>query len=261
MILDDCYKGFLNMPHRTDRLQHMTKQLSRINLEAVRHEGKNIKAYNPNDLNIQVMKNRTPGAVGCHFGQVGIMEKALENDQHAFVMEDDIVFCEDFNKRLAIAGEYLSGNEWDILWLGGTFHVPAFWHKKGQSGMMPNCSAQLGHDCETTDNERIIRTYGAFSTYAYIVNNKSILKIFDLFDQHLKTSIGIDWLFIKLQPQLKCFAFVPGCTKQIDNQSDIGDGMTIFSGFSKLNGTTENSRYWYQNLMTDFDPKTFNFNQ
>jgi hypothetical protein len=103
----------------------------------------------------------------------------------------------------------------------------------------------------------MVRTYGAFSTYAYIVNHNSIFKIFDLFDQHLHESIGIDWLFIKLQPQLNCFAFVPGCVKQMDNQSDIGDGMTIFSGFSKLNGTEENSRYWYQERMEDFNPDTF----
>jgi len=101
------------------------------------------------------------------------------------------------------------------------------------------------------------RTYGAFCTYAYVVNVKSIEKILNLFDEHLHTSIGIDWLFIKLQPQLKCFAFVPGSVKQMDNKSDIGTGMTIFSGFSKLNGTVENSRYWYQENMSDFDPNTF----
>jgi hypothetical protein len=50
---------------------------------------------------------------------------------------------------------------------------------------------------------------------------------------------------------------VPGSVKQIDNLSDIGNGMTIFSGFSRLNGTEENSRYWYQENMNDFNPETF----
>jgi len=113
--------------------------------------------------------------------------------------------------------------------------------------------------------DRIVRTYGAFSTYAYFVNVNSILKVFDLFDQYLHESIGIDWLFLKLQPQLKCFAFTPGCVKQMDNLSDIGidkngtPQQTVFSGFSKLNGTEENSRYWYQERMEDFDPETFNW--
>ena len=224
-------------------------------------EGKKANEYDLTNEKIQVMKHRTPGAIGCHFGQVDIMKTALENNQHAFVMEDDLIFCEDFNERMEIVSEFLDKNDWDVMWLGGTFHSPAFWHKKGQSGMHPNCSAQLGHDCETTNKERIIKTFGSFCTYAYIVNVNSIQKVIDLLDEHLHTSIGIDWLFIKLQPQLNTFAFVPGSVRQMDNQSDIGEGMTIFSGFSRLNGTEENSRYWYQNKMEDFDPKTFNFNQ
>jgi hypothetical protein len=46
-------------------------------------------------------------------------------------------------------------------------------------------------------------------------------------------SMGIDWLFILLQPNLKTYAFNPGCVKQIDNKSDIGD-WTQFSAFSNL---------------------------
>jgi hypothetical protein len=62
---------------------------------------------------------------------------------------------------------------------------------------------------------------------------------------------------------LKTFAFVPGSVRQINNLSDIGtnpDGspaMTVFSGFSKLNGTEENSRYWFQDKIENFNPDTF----
>jgi hypothetical protein len=121
--------------------------------------------------------------------------------------------------------------------------------------MRPDCSAQLGRDFEKTSDERIVRTFGAFCTYAYVVNVKSAQKILDLLDSNMHFSIGIDWLFIKLQPQLKTFAFIPGSVKQMDNISDIGTGMTMFSGFSRLNGSEANSRYWYQEKMTDFNPK------
>ncbi len=129
---------------------------------------------------------------------------------------------------------------------------PPFWHPKGKSGFS-DCSAHLGYDAKRTSDDRIIRTYGAFDTFAYIVNFKSMDKIFSLFDQHLHTSIGIDWLFIKLQPQLKTFAFLPGCVKQIDNRSDIGNGDTIWSGFLRL------GPYVYQEHMKDFEPKSFNW--
>jgi hypothetical protein len=71
--------------------------------------------------------------------------------------------------------------------------------------------------------------------------------------QAIRGSIGIDYSFIKLQPYLKTFAFVPGCVKQMDNQSDIGNGMTFFSGFSKL------GPYWYQDRMEQFDPVSYNW--
>jgi GR25 family glycosyltransferase involved in LPS biosynthesis len=214
---------------------------------------------------IETMLSRPQkGAIGCHFSQVSIIQEAQKQGKNALVMEDDLVFCSDLHERLAIIEGFLEGREWDVFWLGGTFHVNykgegAFWHGSGGSKMRPDCSSHLGRDAETTDNPRIMRTYGAFSTFAYIVNVKSIDKILALFNRHLHSSIGIDWLFIKLQPQLKCFAFVPGCVKQFDGQSDIGIGVTKFSGFGQLNGTVDNSRYWFADRMEQFDPLTFNW--
>jgi len=256
MILEDSYSAFVNLQHRNDRLEHMTRELKRVGIEAERVRGMLPSEYTGDRSNVAVMQARTPGAIGCHMSQVEIMKKALTMEKHAFVMEDDLVFCEDFKERLDLISEFLGRTEWDVFWLGGTFHSPAHWHCKGRSKMEPSCSAQLGIDCEKVEG-RFMRTYGAFSTFAYIVNVKSIQKIFDLFDDHLHTSIGIDWLFIKLQPQLMTFAFVPGSVKQMDGLSDIGHGQTIFSGFSRLNGTEENSAYWFQNRMEDFDYKHY----
>lgn len=236
----------------------MVEELNRINLPAIRQRGFPWKELDYQNQKYATMFNRTPGAIGCHYSQVEIMRKAKAEDKHAFVMEDDLIFCSDFHDRLIYIESFLEKQpDWDVFWLGGTFHSPAFWHPKGESGMRPNCSANLGKDFDHTEDPRIKRTYGAFCTYAYIVNKNSIDKILNLFDEHINTSIGIDWLFIKLQPQLKTFAFVPGCVKQMDNQSDIGNGVTVFSGFSRLNGTVENSRYWFQDKMEDFNPETF----
>lgn len=256
--MDAYYISYVNLDHRIDRLNHMVSELDRINLPAIRQRAFHWKEVAHRDPKYLKMYERTPGAIGCHYSQCEIMRKAKAEDKHAFVMEDDLIFCSDFHERLIYIESFLEKQpDWDVFWLGGTFHSPAFWHPKGESGMRPNCSANLGKDFDHTDDPRIKRTYGAFCTYAYIVNKNSIDKILNLFEQHIHTSIGIDWLFIKLQPQLKCFAFVPGCVKQMDNQSDIGNGVTVFSGFSRLNGTVENSRYWFQDKMEDFNPETF----
>lgn len=257
-ILEKSYVSFVNLAHRKDRLNHMQAELKRVGIEAVRTSGRLPHEFP--EAKYDTMRNRTPGAIGCHMSQVSIMEKALELNKHAIVLEDDIIFCSDIHERLNIIEEFTDANEWDVFWLGSSFHVnPPYWHRVGKSGMPPDCSAQLGYDAKLTSHPRIIQTFGAFATFAYIVNVNSIQKILNLFDKHIHESIGIDWLFIKLQTQLKTFAFLPGCAMQINNMSDIGKGMTMWSGFLQLNGTKENSAYVYQNLMTEFDPTTFNF--
>lgn len=258
----DLYASYVNLEHRKDRNDHMRDQFKKTGLEfelrIVRQPGLLPKDI-PHDPRHNVMRNRTPGAIGCHLSQVEIMRKAYNERLSAFVMEDDLVFCSDFIERLAYIENSVNNffHDFDIIWLGGTFHSPAFWHPIGNSKMRPNCSSNLGRDCETTDDPRMIRTFGAFCTYAYIINFNSIPKVISLLDTHLHESIGIDWEMIKIQPQLKTYAFVPGCIKQMDNMSDIGTGMTMFSGFSKLNGTIENSAYWWQDKMNDFNPQAF----
>jgi len=260
-VVENLYASFVNLDSRGDRLTHMTNQLSKVNLQVERTRGipwKEVLINHPERANdVTVMLNRTPGAIGCFFSQMSVMEEALKQGKHALVMEDDLHFCSDFDKRMDYIDKWTEAHEWDIIWLGGTFHTPAFWHKIGQSGMPPDCSAQLGKDCEATDDPRMIRTYASFCTYAYIVNIKSIEKVLGLLNSTMHKSIGIDYSMIFLSPNLLTFAFVPGCVKQIDNISDIGTGMTVFSGFARLNGTEENSRYWYQEKMEDFNPETF----
>lgn len=252
-LIKDSHICFINLDHRTDRLNHMGKELAKVSLNANRFRGIPWKETDYLNAKYARMYSRTPGAIGCHLSQVSVMEQALNRGKHAWVMEDDIIFCSDFNSRIEMMGNMMEGREWDVLWLGASFHVPAFWHKIGQSGMPPNCSAQLGYDVLPTDEPRLLRTFGAYITFAYIVNVKSIDKILKLFDEHVHTSIGIDWLFIKLQPQLNCFSFVPGSVMQMDNQSDIGNGMTIWSG--QLN----NGPYVFKDKMEDFNPTTYSW--
>ena len=248
-LLADSYISFVNLKHRKDRLERMEETLATRNIPAVRKE-----ALYPADVTdkiqpacrLRVMQNRTPGAIGCHFSQVAIMEKALELGKHAWVMEDDVKICPDIHERLAYMQKFCNSHPWDILWLGGTFHVrPPHWHTK----------APLKRDAECTDDPRMMRTYGAFCTYAYIVNRNSIKTVMEGLDFWLDKSMGIDWAMIQIQPHLYTYAFVPGCMTQHDGKSDIGKGMTIFSGFKKL------GPYWFANHMNDFDPTKFNWHE
>jgi len=247
----NSYFSFVNLDHRKDRLIHMAAQLHNVGIVAERTRGIMPSEIKGDTRVYDKMLSRTKGAAGCHLAQVSVMKKALELGKSAFVMEDDIIFCKDFQKRMDYIQEFLSGNDWDIMWLGGTVHInPAEWH----TGRNPDLNSSFGRDAEKTDDERIIKTFGAFCTYAYIVNIKSLQKVITLLEDNVHKSMGIDWLMIKLQPELNTFMFVPGCVKQMDNQSDIGNGITEFSGFAKL------GEYWYQEKMEDFNPKQIQWN-
>jgi GR25 family glycosyltransferase involved in LPS biosynthesis len=244
-LVTESYISFVNMDHRKDRLDLMQQTLARVGVPAVRTRGMLPTEWPGDPKRVEVMRKRTPGAIGCHMSQVAIMEEALRQQKHAWVMEDDLIFCADFQERLRYMAEFLDVCEWDVLWLGATFHVnPPYWHKMG-----------LARDAEQTDDIRMMRTYGAFCTYAYIVNKSSLARVLKMLDEQLDATIGIDYSFIQMQPRLRCFAFVPGSIIQYDNKSDIGKGMTIFSGFKKL------GPYWFQQSMTEFNPHSFNWHE
>jgi len=243
-ILDDSYCSFVNIDSRPDRLDSVVFQFHKHGIKNfVRQRGMLPHEYAGDPKKVEVMMKRTPGAVGCHYSQVQIMIEAEKLGKHAFVCEDDIILCEDFNERLSIIESFLAHNKWDIFWFGGTYHKEPTWHKNPHPHDMRQCNCNLNRDYEPTTNERVVRTFGAFATYCYLVNKNSIGKILKMLDENVHLSMGIDWEMMLLQPKLKTFAFVPGCVKQMDNMSNIGNGMTYFSGFEKL------GEHWYKERM------------
>lgn len=247
--MSDTYAEYVNLDSRTDRNEHMIQELQRVGITAERRTG-----LLPDDLiktmtedKWSVIYNRTRGALGCWYSQVAVMEKALSENKHAFVMEDDLIFCDDFWERMRIVEEFLSDHDWDIFWLGGTYHIEPTWHKsencKHTHPDLQMCSCDLNRDWEPTENPNIVKTYGCWSTYGYIVNKKRIPLLLERLEDNIYRSMGIDWFMILMQPQLNTFAFNPGCIKQMDNQSNIGAGITHFSVFESL------GPHWYkQNL-------------
>lgn len=261
ILLEDTHVAFVNLDKRPERRQKMEESLKRAGIPAVRQRGMLHQEFTGDPALIKAMGDRPQkGAIGCHFSQVAIMRDAESMGKHAMVLEDDLVFCSDFHDRLEYISAFTLKHPWDIFWLGATFHVhPPHWHKSHARGCLP-----LGYDAKRVSG-RILRTFGCFCTYAYIVNRESIGKVLNMMEPLLPQSIGIDHMMIMLQPRLQTFCYVPGCIKQYDHISDIGvDTMghpaeTTFSRFSSLNGNATNSAYWWADKAEDFDPDKFNW--
>lgn len=251
----DCW--YVNLDSRPDRREHMERELARVGITAQRQRGflpDEVEYPGPMGIpsdQVKVMRNRTPGAIGCHYSQRACIERAIGTGRNVLVMEDDVEWCDDLPKRVAILEEFLAGREWDVIWLGGTIHInPPVWHRE-----------DLGRDAECTEHPNIVRSFGAFCTFCYVVNGDSCQRVVELLDENVHKSMGIDWLFIQIEPQLRNYMFLPGCSKQVDGVSNIGTqrngapAFTTFSHFASL------GPYWFQKRMEDFEAEGFDWGE
>lgn len=241
ILLDHIHWSYINLYHRLDRRKHIENEWRRTGMEAV-YPLHRFHAHLPKDwpgpeAMVAKMRKQTPGAIGCYMSHRALWLQAVRHGKIAGVLEDDALLCDDFLKRLRYVETHFD-RPWDVFYLGSTYHVnPPVWHKE-----------DLGRDFELTDVKHIHRVYGAFANQGYLINPDSAQKLVDLVDQHIHKYPGNDTTLLHLQPQLNCFAFTPGMVFQIDNRSDIGNGMTIFSGFFKSLGP-----YCWTKRLEDFD--------
>jgi GR25 family glycosyltransferase involved in LPS biosynthesis len=237
----------VNLDCRGDRMKHAHHEFARHGIRVER-----IRAFTPDQwpgdpAKVAKMRSTTPGAIGCYHSQMSVIARGAVSDTTVAVCEDDVCFCDDLTERLDYLDEHLTW-DWDIFYLGATFHTPGEWYKHEDC---KDWGPRLGRDAEPTEDPHIMRVYGEWGTYAYFVNGKNSRKVLELFDQNVHRARGIDHLAIILGDQLNAYCFVPGCAWQYDNKSNIGNGITEFSHFKSL------GPYAWTYRMEEFDPAQF----
>jgi GR25 family glycosyltransferase involved in LPS biosynthesis len=249
---------YVNLTSRIDRDEHAKAEFARHGIDARRFAGFLPDEW-PGDLGkVKRMRKRTPGAVGCYQSQTHVIRTVVDTDRVVVVCEDDVCFCDDLPQRLAYIEEHLTW-DWDVFYLGATFHVPGVWC------IHPECKewGGRGRDMDVTEDKHIMRVYGEWGTYCYMVNGRNARKVLKALDDMVADSDGIDHNFIRIGDGLNCYCFVPGCVWQFDSMSSIGGqrnaagewvpSKTIFSGFKKL------GPYAWTTKMSDFDPATYDW--
>lgn len=118
MKIDHIY--CINLDTRADRWQKMDEQFSRLRIDAHRFPA---STGLPADHN---PRRKTLGQIGCLKSHCAVIKDAMAKGyKQIMVLEDDVVFCDDFHERLAYCTKKLPDN-WDTLYLGGTIiaHQP-----------------------------------------------------------------------------------------------------------------------------------------
>jgi GR25 family glycosyltransferase involved in LPS biosynthesis len=109
-FVDQVY--VINLDRRQDRLIHITSEFKKIGVDF-----KKFKAID--GLNLKVHKELLKNSqLACLRSHIGVLKDALEKGHNKIaVFEDDVVFCEDFEKRFEHYAENIP-KDWDVMFLG-----------------------------------------------------------------------------------------------------------------------------------------------
>lgn len=198
---------FINLQHRTDRLQHISEEFKTINIGGTL----NIQRFN-------AVKTAS-GNVGCTLSHIKCLEIAKEHSYpFVFICEDDIqftnptIFLENLTKFHQL---YKNGLEWDVLIVGGNT-CPPF--------------QQVSDFC--------LRVLNVQTTTGYIVQNHYYDTLINNFKdglQHLirepdkKNIYSIDIYWKQLQNIHNWFITIPLTVNQYYDYSDIEERVVDYT--------------------------------
>ena len=193
---------FINLDHRTDRLDHANVEFEKMGIVAER-----VKGIQP--------KN---GAIGCTLSHIKCLELAKErNYEQVFICEDDISFTNPtlFKENL----EKFDNNEdiqWDVLVVGGN-NVPPY--------------QQVSEYCA--------RVFYVQTTTGYIVKQEYYDTLIANFKEGLRLLIqnpqrgreyAIDMYWKRLQLEDFWYMITPPTVSQYESFSDIENKITKYDG-------------------------------
>ena len=118
-LLQDSLIMYVNLDHRIDRKERLLSEFNRVGLtqypiERVRGQYFEERDKSKDHTITKMLSRPQIGAIGCFTSQIKCMKKALEQGKHAFVMEDDLIFCSDFMKRMEYIDKWISGGHYDF---------------------------------------------------------------------------------------------------------------------------------------------------
>lgn len=200
-IKDITHSFFINLDHRTDRKQHVEKQLRSVGISSP----------------VRFSAIRLPnGAIGCGMSHLRCLEHARNNAwDHVLIVEDDIQFLDPSLFVNQINALLHNQKEWDVLLLGGN-NVPPYRE-------VDTTCVQVSF-CQTTTGYLVKNHY--FET---LINNIRLGISHLIREPNNRIMYAIDKFWILLQRQDKWFLIIPLTVTQREDYSDIERMPTNYS--------------------------------
>ena len=200
-IKDITHSFFINLNHRTDRKQHVEKQLRSVGISSP----------------VRFSAIRLPnGAIGCGMSHLRCLEHARNNAwDHVLIVEDDIQFLDPSLFVNQMNAFLQNQKEWDVLLLGGN-NVPPYRE-------VDTTCVQVSF-CQTTTGYLVKNHY--FET---LINNIRLGISHLIREPNNRIMYAIDKFWILLQRQDKWFLIIPLTVTQREDYSDIERMPTNYS--------------------------------
>ena len=185
---------YINLESRTDRLEHVQKELQRLGVAGIRFNA--IKTAS--------------GAIGCSLSHIKCLEIAKENNYpQVFICEDDITFLNTglFVENLSQFVQSDMSDLWDVVIVGGNNCPPYI--KYGEFCIKVS-------SCQTTTGYIVKNHY-----YDTLIENmkEGVKKLLNEIENKQQYALDIYWK--QLQVRDNWFMIVPPTVIQYEDYSDI----------------------------------------
>lgn len=187
----------INLAKRKDRMIAVKKELDKYNINFERFEAVDgSKVVNDTGL--------SNGALGCLLSHYEIISSAYKNGAESIlIFEDDIEFCEDFNKKFETLYSEVP-EDWQFLYLGCNKHE----------------NSVIGRP-----TENVLRVFNAFSTAGYAIKREAMKLIIEtIFDKRTP----VDVYYGYLQTKVPAYTFKEPLIWQRPDWSDVENGFVDY---------------------------------
>jgi GR25 family glycosyltransferase involved in LPS biosynthesis len=193
---------FINLEHRTDRLESVNKELAKVGITGERFNAIKTKV----------------GSIGCTMSHIKCLEIAKErNYEYVFICEDDICFLRPDILKHSIQQFYENTTiEWDVLLIGGN-NVPPYEKTTEYCIRVSNCQTTTGYITKKSYYDTLISNF-----------RDSVKNLIREPANHREYALDMYWK--RLQRIDRWYMLFPFTVVQLDGYSDIENRVVDYRG-------------------------------
>ena len=191
--VDKIKKYVINLKRKPDRLKNFINSYPlKEDLEIIYgFDGKNTTNELEKEIDMYKTFKIKPGEKGCFISHLRIYEKIInENIDYALIIEDDAIFCENFNVKFQLFINELPA-DFDIAYIGGRFNKNFIMKSKNCISISPHVDQHPNNKWINCEHDR--------TTHSYIISNKLANILFNKYKENRNISNAIDnWILVIL---------------------------------------------------------------